>query len=414
MEQLKMHVDCRNAKSYVHFRWYSNSIMQELVQKLSSPHRSDGSPSIIGCINIQHWNKKQPKAPDSLPRSSKELVELGLKIEKVFSTFQVVPPDQASMQVETSRRPDRSTIHTWSAVDDMIWTVAFKLGVVPLDVIKQCQSVAFPAELARSDNSWTSCNCKSDRSPIMSCPTASVNDPTCKSSIGEMHTLPEVFRPSKLAMNEWLSTCDQLFEFSWSHTSSELVKLKLHGSCDQFDWGSQSASLNVSSDVDAKVICFPSKSAILSAPGSNHSFGPTTPRKVFCVNVRSASIPDSAIEDFLNASTSFQSRQVVGLFFSVGSFSVDQTVVVTNCINAIQSSLQNILQYSRSDENILIPRVYVSLVIQGQFSEIDCHARCVFNHFIKVEHLQFCAIRICQQPLHPIVMYITIHAGCAY
>jgi hypothetical protein len=28
--------------------------------------------------------------------------------------------------------------------------------------------------------------------------------------------------------------------------------------------------------------------------------------------------------------------------------------------------------------------------------------------------LQFCAIRICQQPLHPIVMYITIHAGCAY
>jgi hypothetical protein len=161
LEQLKTHVDCKNAKSYVHFRWYSNSIIQDLKQQLDS---QPPSPSLaaIGCVNIQHWNKKKPRAPVFLQQSSKELVELGLDIEKVVSTFQVVPPDQNVIHLETSRRPDRSRILSWKGVDEMIWATTASLCILAPEIIQQQKSVSFPPELARSDESWTNCGCKCD------------------------------------------------------------------------------------------------------------------------------------------------------------------------------------------------------------------------------------------------------------
>jgi hypothetical protein len=344
VEQLKTHVDCRNAKSYVHFRWYSNSIIQELKQ-----HELSQSPSTIGCINIQHWNKKMPKARDSLPRSSKELVELGLEIDKVVSTFQVVAPDQDSVQVETLRRPDRSRIKSWREVDEMVWTTTANLGILPPELIKQQRGVPFPPELARSDQSWTSCGCKSDRSPVPIEAVKSVNISQGR-KCDRVSSLPEFMRPAHEAMLDWISRGSEECEYHLKRLSE--FESRPASSVSNL-WGIESGSF----------------------------FRLTHEFKCYHFIISDSSVLELDVESFIRSSSTIPCKgcEAVGLFFSIRVHSGDQTVVVTNCINSIQSALQNIFSKFYSEMHRLPPRVFVALCIQGEFHVVNCEARCAHS-----------------------------------
>lgn len=371
LEQLKTHVDCKNAKSYVHFRWYSNSIIDELKQQLGSPSELRQSPSAIGCINIQHWNKKQPKSSDSLPQSSKELVELDLEIEKVLSTFQVVHPEKDAIQLETLRRPDRSRILTWKCVDDMIWTTSATLGLLPLDVIKQQRNVPFPLELARSDKSWSSCTCKSDRGFAPKTPTP-LAAPVSRSQHCFVHArvLPEHMRPAYDAMLVWARNSGQACDYHMSQTSdlqqSTLDSSRLMPSV---------SHCAVKSDPDS------SSSVVISTSASFDINQSSFPMAIKCFHASidsGANAPDLEIENVFQAlcSAPADSCQAMGLFVSIGSNSSDETVLVTHCINSIQTVLRNVFSQPRSR---LLPRVFVALRIRGTFSWTDCDARYVYS-----------------------------------
>jgi hypothetical protein len=390
LEQLKTHVDCRNAKSYVHFRWYSNSIIDELKQQLVSPSASNQVLAAIGCVNIQHWNKKQPKSSDSLPHSSKELVELDLEIDKVVSTFQVVHPEQDTIQLETMRRPDRSRILTWKGVDDLIWDTAAKLGLLPHDVIKQQRTVPFPIELARSDNSWSSCSCKSDR--VIASKISPVVAPVSKSkhSFVRVSALPIYMRPAYDAMQVWARKSVQVCEYHMSQTAASESQESIQGSLSlmlpdlqcTLRASPENPSQRSSTDLSTSRSFESSDSFEINSSSCALSF------QYFHASIDSgANAPDLEIENVFSTwlLAPAESCQVIGLFLSIGSHSGDETVLVTHCINSISTVLQNVFRPPRSHS---LPRVFVALRVQGTFSLRDCDARFVF-YFLNLNQCQF-------------------------
>jgi len=423
--QLKTHVDCKNAKSYVHFRWYSDSIIEELRQ-LGSQTPSDNSLSAIGCINIQHWNKKQPKSPGDLPQSSKELVGLQLKLEKVVSTFQVVPPDQGAITVETTRRPDRSRNYDWKSVDDLIWTAATKMGLLTPEIIRQQQTVPFPSELARSDNSWTTCSCHrfgrnalrapstSNTSPVRD-PGPTENSavisgpPKIGSGISDIiNVLPQYMRPAYEAMHAWIPKPKESFEFHFSRRSSDFESMDskkqsmLRGSscyghqnikieesrldmCGGFASGDQSfGSPHMDSTLPAHA----------SAPSSEHPssmenltfFGTSPLFHCLHVSMDSATFPDLDFKHLIETSPPCPSEpRRVGLFCSIGGHSGDQTHIVTQCISSIQTALDAMMGPSVPLEAKSSLLVFVALSIHGEFHIPDCEARYIFTCSARVE-----------------------------
>jgi hypothetical protein len=375
VEQLKTHVDCRNAKSYVHFRWYSNSIIHELKQQLGSPSEFNQAPSAIGCINIQHWNKKQPKTADSLPQSSKELVQLDLEIDKVVSTFQVVHPEQDTVQVETMRRPDRSRILTWKGVDDMIWSTSAKLGLLPPDVIKQQRSVPFPLELARSDQSWSSCACKSDRTIAPKNAPVSVRASKANHGLLRVNALPEYMRPAVDVMLDWASSSTHVCGY---HMIQTVVPSAVQSTSNVFE----------------------------SSPLFQIHHSISSSFQFFHASIDSgASAFDLEIESIFQESRRDSPKpcRAIGLFLSIGSHPSDQTVLVTHCINAIQTNLQNVFslpvsgQAVHPPESRTLPRVFVAVCIQGTFSRTDCDARCAVIYvlfYFQVVQLTTFALRV--------------------
>jgi hypothetical protein len=389
VEQLKTHVDCRNAKSYVHFRWYSNRIIQELKEQVHCQNGSQLS-SAIGCINIQHWNKKRPKALDSLPRSSKELVELCLDIEKVVSTFQVVPPDQDVVQVETLRRPDRSRIQTWQGIDDMIWMTTANLGILPPDIIKQQRAVPFPPELARSDNSWTYCGCKSDRNSVSAVSPTPVNVPktrieACagerKHGLDQTNMLPEHMRPAHDAIRHWILQRSDAFEYHLSHIAELRSKPepRVHSVFD-VDEFSEVSSHPFDETLISREMCSAIGRDSPSSLDPGSFFHLTNPDfQCYHFNIDCSSVLVLDLENLLRHSSSMPKyhRQIIGFFFTIRVHAGDQTLVVTNCINSIHTALQNI---SSSVQCVELPRIFVALCIQGIFHFQDCDARYVVGN----------------------------------
>ena len=398
VEQLKTHVDCRNAKSYVHFKWYSSNIIHELKQQLGSPSEFNQAPSAIGCINIQHWNKKEPRTTDSLPQSSKELVQLDLEIEKVVSTFQVVHPEQDTVQVETKRRPDRSRILTWKGVDDMIWSTSAKLGLLSLDVIKHQRSVPFPLELARSDQSWSSCACKSDR--IIAPKNAPVSVRASKANYSFIHVnaLPEYMRPAADAMLDWASSSTHVCGY-------HMIQIP-HFEAHQPSQASLHSALPIKSEASAHPVS-PNVAPVPSAVQSTSNVFESSPLfeihpsisslfQIFHASIDSgASAHDLEIESIFQASRLAcpKSCRAIGLFLSIGSHPSDQTVLVTHCINSIQTNLQEVFSQAVSSQQVhqpesrTLPRVFVAVCIQGTFSRTDCDARCAVFYVLFYFHV---------------------------
>jgi hypothetical protein len=374
LEQLKTHVDCKNAKSYVHFKWYSNRIIQELKQQLGSGQKSP-SLSAIGCVNIQHWNKKMPRTSVFLQQSSKELVELCLDIEKVVSTFQVVPPDQDVIHVETLRRPDRSRIQTWKGIDEMIWTTSASLCLLAPEIIQQQKTVPFPSELARSDESWTSCGCRSDSSsPNISPPPADVPMPiqvhegayNC-STVTE---LPVYMRPAHEAMCEWMMNSSEVCGYSLLSILSS--SFGING--DRFQIREEPSHLlaqKYSSEAPG------SSSEYSSLSGLGRVFGPSSVFVCFHIIIDGSSLHHVDIDNIFSASNLDLSHtyKTIALFLSIGDDASDQTLLVTNCINSIQTGVLELLQRSSSLSPRLLPRIFLAFCIRGQFSALDCTAR---------------------------------------
>jgi hypothetical protein len=376
LEQLKTHVDCKNAKSYVHFRWYSNSIIHDLKQQLEC---QPPSPSLaaIGCVNIQHWNKKKPRAPVFLQQSSKELVELGLDIDKVVSTFQVVPPDQNVVHLETLRRPDRSRIQSWKGVDEMIWATSASLCILAPEIIQQQKSIPFPPELARSDESWTNCGCKCDCTPPNISPPPAhapmpIQAPEGAYSCSTVTELPVHMRPAHEAMCEWILNSSAVCEYYLSILSPSIC---IDG--DRFQ-------------------ALEKPSHLLAQKHSSEAHGSTSERSMslghgrvsgasgafvcFHISIDGSSLHNADIENLFSASDigSSHAYKTIALFLSIGADTSDQTLLVTNCINSIQSGLLKLLERSSSLTPRFVPRVFLALCIRGQFAAHDSTARSVF------------------------------------
>ena len=413
--QLTTHVDCRNSKGYVPFRWYSDSIIEELTQQRSSQNPLENSLSAIGCINIQHWMKKLPKGQDvSLPASSKQLVGLDLTLEKVISTFQVVPPDQGAVSLETTRRPDRTRNHNWKSVDEMIWTAASKFGLLTPEIIQQQQTVPFPSDLTRSDNSWTACGChKNARNP------SRVRNATdalpehrhsrtedsgamalllkSENSLSDINVLPDYMRPAYLAMHSWIPKPHQIIDFHVSQRSLDFEAVDLqkqqpasHGSpC--YRIGEPPSDL--ADDCSSGDLCLnspsagrmdsgqpaPTAAAASEQPSSteNMTFLGTSPSfHCFHIKIGSASIPNLDLKQLLRTLPPSPSKaRRIGIFCSIGGRPGDQTHLVTQCICSIQSELEAIMSLSGSLDLKSPPRVFVALCIQGEYSSLDCEAR---------------------------------------